>query len=206
MPTPRFLYFDLGMVIVTFSVERMCRQIAAVSGLDAKRVPEVLFDSGLQARYEHGQVTTRQFYEEFCQRSATTPAYDALLNAACDIFELHTPMVAVLGQLHQAGCRLGVLSNTCEAHWQHCLRRFRFLGELFHVYALSYQIRAAKPEPAIFHAAAELAGVAPNEMFFTDDLAGHIAGARAVGVDAVQFTSAPQIVSELFQRGVRFNY
>ena len=206
MPTPRFLYFDLGMVLVTFSVERMCRQIAATAGLDVQRVPEILFSSGVQTHYELGQISTRQYYEAFCERSATRPDYDALVHAASDIFEIHAPMVAIAGQLRQAGYRLGVLSNTCESHWLHCLRRFRFLGDFFDVYALSYQLHAAKPNAAIFHGAAKLARVSPDEMFFADDIAGHIAGACQIGVDAVQFTSAGQIVRELFARGVRFNY
>jgi putative hydrolase of the HAD superfamily len=77
---------------------------------------------------------------------------------------------------------------------------------LFEVHALSYRIGAAKPEPAIFAAAAELAGVAPQEVFFTDDLPRHVAGARAAGFDAVQYTSTPQLVAELRARGARFNY
>ncbi len=35
---PKFLYFDLGMVLVNFSVERMLQQIGAVAGISADRV------------------------------------------------------------------------------------------------------------------------------------------------------------------------
>jgi len=74
------------------------------------------------------------------------------------------------------------------------------------VHALRYPVQAAKPEAAMFLRAAELAGVAPDKIFFTDDLAGHIAGAKAVGFDAVQYTSTPELAAELRRRGVRFNY
>jgi hypothetical protein len=43
-------------------------------------------------------------------------------------------------------------------------------------------------------------------MFFVDDMAEHVAGARAVGFDAVQFTTAAVLATELRQRGIRFNY
>jgi HAD superfamily hydrolase (TIGR01509 family) len=74
------------------------------------------------------------------------------------------------------------------------------------IHALSYRIGACKPDVAIFRRAAELAGQRPQDIFFTDDLAENVAGAKAAGFDAVQYTSTPQLVAELRQRGIRFNY
>jgi len=204
--TPKFLYFDLGMVLVTFSVRRMCQQMADVTGLAPERVQEALFDGQIQHRYEMGQIATREFYEAFCQATHTRADFDRLLAAASDIFEIHAPTLPVVAQLRQAGHRLGILSNTCEAHWEHCLGRYRVLAECFDVYALSYRTGTTKPDVAIFRAAAEMAGVDPQEIFYTDDLAGHIAGARSAGFDAVQFTTAANLAEELRRRGVRFNY
>ena len=56
---PEFLYFDLGKVLVDFSVERMCRQIAAVADLEPAPVYEAIFSGGLQEQYESGRVTAR---------------------------------------------------------------------------------------------------------------------------------------------------
>jgi putative hydrolase of the HAD superfamily len=202
----KFLYFDLGMVMLTFSVERMCRQMAEVAGVAATQVSQIIFDSDLQQRYERGEITSREFYEAFCRATGTRPDYDRLSFAAADIFEINGSMVPVVAQLRQAGHRLGILSNTCESHWQYCFRRFRLLGEAFSVFALSYELKAMKPNAAIFLAAARLAGVRPDEIFFCDDIAGHVAGARAAGLDAVQYTSTPDLVGELRKRGIRFNY
>jgi putative hydrolase of the HAD superfamily len=206
MTPPKFLFFDLGMVLLRFDVEQMCRQIGDVSGIATATVYDVLMEHPLQKDYERGRITTREFYEAFCRETGARPDFGALVRAASDIFEFNAGMIPVVTHLHRAGCRLGVLSNTCESHWEHCLRRFRVLSDLFELYALSYKIGAAKPEPGIFEAAAKLAGAAPQEIFFTDDIAGHVAGARAVGFDAVQYTSTPQLVADLRARGVRFNY
>jgi HAD superfamily hydrolase (TIGR01509 family) len=84
--------------------------------------------------------------------------------------------------------------------------RFATIPDLFETIALSYQIGAVKPEPRIFAAAAELAGVPPSEIFFVDDIPGHVAAARIAGFDAVQYTTTPALVIDLRQRGVRFNY
>ena len=54
--------------------------------------------------------------------------------------------------------------------------------------------------------AARQAGVAPEEVFYTDDIPKNVEGARAAGFDAVLFTTAAQYAADLRARGVRFNY
>lgn len=201
-----FLYFDLGKVLLDFSVAQMCAQIGDVAHVDPAVVKAVVFDSDLQIRYERGEICSQEFYDALCQATGTQPDYAALTVAASDIFSLNVSMLPVVAQLRAVGYRLGVLSNTCEGHWEHCLSRYRILRDSFDVYALSYELKAAKPHPEIFLAAARLAGVKPQEVFYTDDIEGHVLGARSVGFDAVQYTSTPQLVKELRKRGVRFNY
>ena len=203
---PTFLYFDLGKVLLDFSIDRMLRQIADVAGIDPQQVSDVLFDEQLQQQYETGQLSDHQFYDAFCRRTGTKPDYHALRRAGTGIFDLNVPMLPVVAHLQHAGYRMGILSNTCASHWEYCVERFRILTELFTVHALSYKLRAAKPDAAIFHAAADLAGVAPQEIFFVDDLPQHVAGAQAVGFDAVQYTSTPQFVDELRKRKIPLSY
>ena len=202
---PEFIYFDLGKVLLDFSVERMCAQVGAVAGISPERVVEAVYGDGLQAAYESGQVSSPQFYDGFCRHSGTRPEYDALLRAFCEIFTPKPAMPPLVARLARAGCRLGILSNTCEAHWAHCHGQFAFLREHFSVYALSFQIGAMKPAAAIFQRAAELAGCRPTEIFYTDDMPGHVAGAQAVGFDAVVFASPEELTAELGRRGVRID-
>ncbi|HEY2838647.1 MAG TPA: HAD family phosphatase [Pirellulales bacterium] len=202
-----FIYFDMGNVLLLFDHERGCRQIAEVAGTSTEEVRRVLFDTGLELRYEAGELSTREFYEAFCEQTGTRPDYQAMLRAAGDIFTVNASILPVVAALHAAGYRLGLLSNTCEAHWvfiqQH---RFSVTSTMFDVIALSYEVRAMKPDRRIFEAAAEKAGVAPAEIFFTDDIAGHVAGARAAGFDAEQYTTTPELVRQLRKRGLKFNY
>ncbi len=198
----QFLYFDLGNVLANFSVERLLRQVADAAGVDAERVREVVFDAGLQTDFETGRVTSQQFYEHFCRETGTRPDYQTLEVAASDIFELNVPIVPVLAGLAQSGRPMGILSNTCETHWEHCFRQFAILPSLFDTYALSYRIGAMKPDAAIFLAAAELADCRPDEIFYLDDLPQHIEGAKAVGFDAVQYVGAPQLRADLRRRGL----
>jgi HAD superfamily hydrolase (TIGR01509 family) len=204
--SPKFLYFDLGKVLVDYDLNDMYRQMADVAGIATERVKEVLVDGGLQMRSERGEVTGRQFFDEFCARTGTRTDYHALEMAASDIFRLRPCILPIVAQLRQAGYRLGVLSNTCASHWEHCLRRYCILREAFEVYTLSYRVGHCKPEAAIFQTAAEQAGVEARSIFFTDDFPDHVRGARAAGFDAIPYTSTAELAAALRARGVRFNY
>lgn len=198
----KFLYFDLGKVLVHFTVERMLCQVGAAADLEPERVREVIFGDGLQTELETGRMTPRQFFDRFCSQTDTRPDYGALELAASDIFELNVSILPLLTGLAQAGWPMGILSNTCSTHWEHCYRRFAILEAFFDTYALSFRIGTMKPNPAIFLAAAGLAGCRPEEIMYVDDIPEHVAGARAVGFDAVQYTDTPQLTAELRCRGL----
>lgn len=201
---PKFLYFDLGNVILPFDFMVAIRQMADVAGVSASLIHAVLFDDALEPAYERGDLTTEEFFETVCRRIGKRPDLDAFLLASSDMFRLDQAVADLILRVRQSGQRTGLLSNTCEAHWRFCYeRRFPILQQLFDVTALSYELRAMKPEAAIFQAAAELAGVAPAEIFFVDDRPEHVAGARRVGFDAVQFTGVADLVAALEQREVR---
>lgn len=203
----RFVYFDFGNVLFTFDHRRAARQMAEVAGVRAERVWEIVFDGDLEQRYEAGQISSDEFYEAFCRATDTRPDRDRLLRAAGAIFELNTPIVPVVAQLQSAGYRTGVLSNTCECHWEYCIDgKFALLPGAFEQLILSYEVGAMKPEAKIYDAAIEAAGVRPEEIFFIDDRRENVDGALAAGMDAVLFQSPQQCADELQRRGLDFNY
>ena len=202
-----FLYFDMGNVLVMFSHERMAAQMAAVAGIEPQRAWDILFGGDLGIRHETGAITNDQFYDEFCRAAGAANIDRAALDrAACDIFWLHTPLVAVTGRLNAAGYRLGILSNTNDAHWRYVKGRFSFLTTMFHSYAMSFEIGVMKPAPRIYADAARIAGVDPADVFYTDDRPENVAGAQAAGFDAVLFTTPAALSIELWKRGIALNY
>ncbi len=205
---PQFIYFDMGNVLLRFSHEKMAEQMAAVVGIEPAEVWRILFEGqdALEWKYERGELKREEFYGRFCEASGASADIDRLDAAGNDIFELNAPIVGPLGHLAGAGFRLGVCSNTTLSHWTYCTSRFRVLTAAFSVHALSYQLRAMKPDPKFYAAAAELAGVAPEGIFFTDDRADNVAAAVAAGWDAVQYQSVSQLNEALCSRGVVINY
>jgi FMN phosphatase YigB (HAD superfamily) len=92
-------------------------------------------------------------------------------------------------------------------HWKYISRgRYGIVPDLFERTALSFEIGALKPDREIYTAAAEMAGVDPEEIFYTDDCPANVEGAQAVGFDAVPFTTVAALAAELRQRDVTFLY
>lgn len=201
---PDFVFLDLGQVIVSFDRNRAVAQAIAASGGDPAAVTEVLLDLDLHDAIERGAVDWAGFHAEFCRRTGTTPDSAALARAVSDMFALKVDMLPLITRLTRAGCGLGILSNTCGPHWDHLTRvaNYGVLTTGFDTVVLSHEVGCRKPEPEIFAAAVQMAGVAPERIFFTDDIEEHVVAARAAGWDAEVFTSAIGLAEALTRRGL----
>ncbi len=204
--TPRFLYFDLGNVLLFFDHEVACRQMADVAGVREELVRDVVFGSDLQLRYERGEITCEEFHDVFCRETKSQPTISALHRAGSDIFKLNVAIVPVVAGIRRAGYRIGILSNTCKAHWDFITPRYKLISSAFDLTVLSFEVGAMKPAPKIYEAAAKRANVLPNEILLVDDRDENVQAAREGGFDAVQFTSTPNLMQDLRDRRLRFNY
>ncbi|MFM9057533.1 MAG: HAD family hydrolase [Planctomycetaceae bacterium] len=200
---PEFVFFDLGNVLFAFDRDRSFRQMAEVCGAAPTAVERVVMGDGLQADLEAGRIDWPGFHAEFSRRTGTTSDPAALARAASDMFTLKADMIPVLAGLERINVPFGILSNTCGPHWDH-LRAggWACLTGAVSQIVLSHEVGASKPDRRIFAAAAAAAGVAPERIFFTDDLPEHVAGARAVGWDAELFTTAGSLIAALHDRGL----
>ncbi len=203
---PRFLYFDLGNVLLHFSHARMCQQVADALNAPVESVREFLFSAQIHLPYERGQITTTALVDELNRRFNGRLTLPEVNTALGDIFWLNTRIVPLLVGLKSAGYRLGVLSNTCDAHWQAARRQFAILDQMFEAHVLSFEVGATKPNTEIYQAAADQVGCDPGQLFFTDDLLENVEGARGAGVDAVVFTSVTSLAADLRRRHLHFRF
>jgi FMN phosphatase YigB (HAD superfamily) len=211
--TPKVIYFDLGNVLVSFSHERMCEQMAEVAGVPLEVVRDAVFGGddahNAQVRYETGHIDSDGYFDYFCRATGSRPDRQALERAFCDIFAPIDETWKLVERLVASGHNLAILSNTNSQQWNWCTDgRFPILagagraGAAFGMAVLSFEVNSMKPDRAIYDAAVERAGASPREVFFVDDRAENVVGAQAAGLDAVQFTDADQLVVDLRQRGI----
>lgn len=198
-----FIYFDLGNVLLHFDHKIMVRQLADLFGATEGEMTGWVIAADLQLDYESGRLTSREFYEKLCQLAGSRPDYEQAMHAASAIFAVNEPMIPLLQQLRGDGHRLGILSNTCEAHWQFVIREFPLVPGYFEHAVLSYEVGAVKPWRNIYDRAIQSAGVAPHALFFTDDRLENVAGAAACGIDAEHFVSVDKLCHDLSSRGIR---
>lgn len=205
MPAPpEFIFFDVGNVLVSFDHARGLRQIAAASGLELLVVEAFFADRDLQQQLEAGATSWPNAHADFCRSTGTRVPLDQFSLAAGDIFSLRAEMLPVLAALRRLQMPVGLLSNSCEPHWQFiCNSGYAFLPAGFPITVLSHVVAVAKPAAAIYTRAAEAAGVPPEQIFFCDDIEAHVIAARAAGWDAEVFRSASRLIDDLSRRGLR---
>ncbi len=193
--------FDLGRVLVHFDFSLGYRQLEPLCGIPADEIPLRVAESRLAIRLESGELAPREFARELGQLLGFEISFEEFCRIWCSVFTKPTlipeALVEAIGKTH----RLVLLSNTNSIHFEMLRENYPILRH-FHACVLSHEVRAMKPNPQIYQAAIEAAGCAPEECFFTDDIAEYVAGAKAMGLDAVQFQSASQIEAELRSRGV----
>lgn len=201
-----FVYFDLGNVLAQFDVDRACRNLQRRWALPPDAVRAAIWHSGLQDRFEHGEVTAEEFAEAIrCEfRLAPESAATAdLLDLLSDMFEPVEEMVDVVDAVRAAGMPVGLLSNTCEAHWQWLQRqRYPALVGHFDRVILSYEHGIMKPHPSLHRLAEEASGVPPQSILFFDDRVENVEAALAAGWQAHRFTEAESARRVLRSAGV----
>lgn len=197
----RACVFDLGNVLVFFSHERMCQQIAELCGVTTARIFDVLMGSGVLDDLECGRVSDEEFHAQFTQTIGVHVSLAELKQAASDIFWLNTDLIAVLASLKRSGMRLILLSNISRPHFEFVQREFDFL-HYFDDFTLSYEVGSMKPDRAIYLDAIQKSGYQAGECFFTDDLEANAEGARQEGLNAAVFRDVDKLRTDLAQLGV----
>jgi putative hydrolase of the HAD superfamily len=203
---PEFIYFDLGNVLIHFSHSLAAQQMAAAGGVSVDAAYRFAFEGPARVGMETGRWDAAKFCREFRAATGSRVSDVPLIQAASDIFWLNPSVIALVGQLASSGIRMGILSNTCQPHWDLIWRRFRVVRDLFAAHVLSFECGAVKPNREIFQAAITAARCPPDRIVFTDDLPENVAGAVACGLDAVPFESAVQFAGHLARRGLRVSY
>ncbi len=89
-------------------------------------------------------------------------------------------------EIKQRGLLTAIVSNMGDAVHEHMERELDWLSR-FDVQVWSYQLRVAKPDPAIYRYALERLGTRPEETLFLDDRAGECGCGRCDGNEGFGF-------------------
>jgi HAD superfamily hydrolase (TIGR01509 family) len=195
---------DLGRVVLWFDNNIFLRKLADAAGKPFSDVKAMVHgDLGLFRRFDGGAVTPDFVFKNVTELVGADISYEAFFEMYNDIFSPNAPAVDVLSRVKAAGYKTLLLSNTDSERFVFVRHRFPEVLFFDH-YVLSYELKLLKPDPAIYLAAARLAGASPGECVFIDDMEENIAGAVAAGLAGIHYTPATDLAAELKKLGLVF--
>lgn len=194
--TIRAVFFDLGMVLVTFSWEIAIPRWANANGGDKARLRAFL-EHPYHEAFERSELTG----EEFSARGRELTGFQG----ADDVFkatwnEIFTEVPSSVRVLRRIAGRLPMylLSNTNPWHAAYLETKFDWM-QLFEKRFYSCDLGVRKPDPRIYQMALGHAGVPAEHALFFDDRMENVIGAQRVGMRAVQVPT-PAALPELAAR------
>jgi len=199
----RSVVFDYGMVLSGQQDPEAHAALQRITGLSLER-----FESQYWANrhaYDEGKLTGLAFWRKFLEDAALDlPAGTAEELNRWDARMWTTQNAAMLAwqlKLKQRGLLTAILSNMGDNVLENMEREFDWLPR-FDVLIWSFQLRIAKPDPAIYlHILKEL-GTRPEEALFLDDRLVNVEAAQALGMVAIQFSTANRLRDDLIAAGL----
>lgn len=200
-PQATVVVFDLGNVLITWDRRLLYRQLFA-SEDELERFLADVYSMEANERFDRGQ----PLHEFTAELAAAHPHHaDAVLALRDRWIETIGPVidgsVAILRELVDRGVRCFALSNWNAETFALVEPRHEFF-DWFDGIVISGREGVVKPDPEIYRILCERHGFAPGEALFVDDSPANVAGARAVGMDAVCFTDPARLRDDLVARGL----
>lgn len=201
MHAPEVVVFDLGKVLVDFDYSIAARRIASRSASPADHVRLFLDQSPLLGRYETGQLTTHQFFDEIRRLTGFSGTADEFGAYFADIFTEIPEMIELQARLHQRGIPTFLFSNSNDLAISHIRSRFPFYSS-FDGYILSYEQGSMKPDARIYEVVERKSQRAGGEVVYIDDRAENVAAGAARGWRSVLHESVSQTSQALKNWGL----
>jgi len=194
--------FDYGMVLSGPPDPVAKARMHAITSLD-----EDTFHAAYWAprhAYDRGDRTGQSYWRAVGHEAGldlNPEQVAALIDADTELWtQVNQPMIDWAARLQAAGIRTGILSNLGDAMTAGIVAKFDWLADFDHR-VWSHTLNLAKPEPAIYRAAAEGLGVPPANILFIDDREDNVAAGIAFGMQVIRYTTQPEFEHELNDRG-----
>lgn len=188
---------DVGRVLIRWEPEEAMRRL----GFEEKAVDalsKALFASGAWDEEDRGALTEKEILRFLTGKASQ---YETEICAFFEQVNLAIEQYAYAGSwisdLKEQGYGVYILSNYGRTTYRKTKdTALDFLqdvdGALF-----SFEVKAIKPEPAIYQAFFRRFCLRPEECIFLDDMPANIEGARAAGMHGIVFKNIMQAKEEL---------
>ena len=199
----RAVVFDYGMVLTGQPDPAAYAALLRITGLPIERFESFYWAD--RHAYDEGKLTGIEFWQNIAQDAGLTLEMSAIEDLNLWDARMWTTqndaMLAWQLALKEHGILTAILSNMGESVLANMKREFAWLSR-FDLLVWSYQLKMAKPDPAIYRHLLKELGTRPEETLFIDDRQGNIDAANALGIKGMLFTDIDQLRADLVARGL----
>jgi putative hydrolase of the HAD superfamily len=174
-----------------------------ITGLTRERFEEHYWVN--RPAYDEGKLTGLAFWQTLVReaglRLSETAVEELNLWDARMWTTENQAMLAWQLELKRRGFLSAILSNMGDNVLANMKREFDWLSR-FDVLVWSYQLKMAKPDPAIYRHVLRELGTQPEETLFIDDREVNVEAANALAMRGVLFTHVDQLRADLIAQGL----
>jgi epoxide hydrolase-like predicted phosphatase len=195
------IIFDIGGVLIRTEDQAPRRRLEERLGLAAGAAEFILLNSDAGLRTQRGEFTEEENWLRV-QRELNLSAAD-LADFRREFWagdKLDTPLIDYIRRLHEH-YQTAIISNAMPGLMTLVNGKYT-IADAFDVIVGSGDVKAAKPDPAIYLLTLAQLGRRPSEAIFIDDSLPNIQGAQAVGLHTIHYTRGLDIPAALAARGV----
>lgn len=187
MKRSKAIIFDLGFVLIDIDWTRAIRHIAPHTTIPPEQIIHRILSDKTLAEYETGKISTDIFLQRLALLLDVSLSPQQLASIWTDIFIRRHAMENLLAETIQQ-VPVAILSDTNPLHWDSILERVPLFQSVT-AKVLSHEVGVRKPHPRIYQTAAKKCNAIPSACLFLDDKQDNVAGAKAIGMHALRFTS-----------------
>lgn len=180
------LLFDLGNVIIRYSLDKTFEYWAGLCGLKLELVRERFFES-LEDFYwfERGDISDTRYFKLLNKLLGCQITEKDFVDGFNTMFIGLTDGIDELLARLKARYTLAALSNTNRVHERFFTQAYSKVLIHFDKLFLSHKIHARKPEPEAFQVVMSYYNLSPDKVIFLDDSADNIEAAARIGIKTV---------------------
>ena len=192
------ILLDMGNVLLEWNKDKILQGISDTKK-DYLILDKSIFQSGLWERLDLGTMTREELVLEVVSmigRTYQKKVEEVIWNWP-NYIEIFTEVFPILSEVKKKGHRIFVLSNTSKVFYDLLEEQLSPIKELLDGFVLSCDIKAIKPDLAMFEEILDKYQLDPTNCVFLDDIEDNTIAAQKLGIKSYQVKKRSDVVDIL---------
>jgi putative hydrolase of the HAD superfamily len=189
MPQPKFIYFDIGGVLLEY--EHALKKIAEANGITTDDFQTIYIQYEDQA--ERGEITLDDLWKVYKKTLSLKEENDF------NFLEYWTDQLLPIEENHDTlneliqSHRVGIISNIYTDVFMKVIQKKKIPDVPYATIIQSCEVKLRKPEEKIYQLAQHTAGVSPTDIIYIDDKKDFVDFARTLGWNGIWYDKGNRV-------------